>query len=376
MKKKPVSPLEKRLDSLFAEALKKKIFSGAAAGLFFSGKGEELRMVRSYGTTRYDEKAEKIEKHTMFDLASLTKPLCTVLCVLSLLEEKKLALSTPLQEALKGYRIASHLQDITIEYLMSHSSGFIDYRPLYREFKPVCSTDSKKKIIRKILQEPLVYRPGEKCLYSDLGFMLLGEIVEQAAGRRLDVYFGKKISLPLNLDKKILFRPLGRTCFPEPVPGTAATEYCPWRHRMLQGEVHDEHSWLMGGVAGHAGLFGTAAGVLALAEHILAQWQGKESIPSYGNNLLQAALAKTCRGGTWSLGFDRPAEKGSSAGRYFSAKSAGHLGYTGTSFWIDPERSMIAVLLGNRVHPTRKNVQIREFRPLFHDTVAGYLCGQ
>jgi CubicO group peptidase (beta-lactamase class C family) len=125
----------------------------------------------------------------------------------------------------------------------------------------------------------------------------------------------------------------------------------------------------MGEVAGHAGLFGTVKGVLSITEHILGQWQGIKKHPNIENNDLKKALERKYAERTWTCGFDTPSKKGSTSGSYFSPESVGHLGYTGTSFWIDPIEDIVVVLLTNRVHPTRENKKIREFRPLFHDTV-------
>jgi CubicO group peptidase (beta-lactamase class C family) len=176
----------------------------------------------------------------------------------------------------------------------------------------------------------------------------------------------------LGLAEDLFFLPLDR---PLAVDRTriAATESCRWRGRTLQGEVHDEHGWLMGGVAGHAGLFGTLHGVLALGEWILDLWQGRTEHSTIPVALLRTALERQLANGTWCLGFDTPTVGSSSSGRYFSPCSVGHLGFSGTSFWIDPKRDVVVVLLTNRVHPSRENTRIRRFRPFFHDQVMACL---
>ncbi len=367
MKKTAFYQLEKHLEPIFTNAIEKEFFSGAVAAISFYKKGVKKRLIKSYGRTRNDEKGEKVTAGTVFDLASLTKPLCTTLCVLSLIENCKIKWTSELKSLIKD-KTAPYLKKIKIEQLLSYSSGLKDYKPFFNDYEAKYSEKSKKQIIKKILLEPLVYEPGKKYLYSDLGFMLLGEIIEKVSGKELDRYFTEKIIRPLQLEKSIFFRPFSIVA-EKYEKKYAATEICPWRNRLLQGEVHDEHCWLIGGVAGHAGLFGTIGGVLSLTEHILDQWQGRSNHPSYSNVLLQHALNKKYPGETWGMGFDRPSAQGSSAGKYLSASSIGHLGYTGTSFWIDPERELVVVLLTNRVHPTRKNEQIKEFRPLFHNTV-------
>lgn len=265
------------------------------------------------------------------------------------------------------YDIPSEFIDITIDQLLTHSAGLIAYKPVYQSFAPVPSSENKEKIIRDFLQEQLVYPPGSSCLYSDIGFMLLGALIERVSATTVDKFFRSEIAAPLSIQEKVQFRPLPQTDQKE--KNIAATEHCPWRQKIVQGEVHDEHAWLMKGVAGHAGLFGTITGMMTLTEHILHQWKGRTTHPGFSNTLLQLALTKKYQDHSWCRGFDTPAPQGSSAGSYFSEGSVGHLGYTGTSFWIDPEQEVVVVLLSNRVHPTRENEQIRQFRPLLHNRV-------
>ena len=150
----------------------------------------------------------------------------------------------------------------------------------------------------------------------------------------------------------------------------APTENCAWRGRILCAEVHDDNAYVMGGVAGHAGLFGDIHSVLRLSTFILDMWLGDAVHPNINNEDLRRCMERQNIGAsTWGLGFDTPSEKGSSGGRFLSAVSAGHLGFTGTSFWIDKEKQLVMVLLTNRVHPRRDNEGIKDFRPLFHDTV-------
>ena len=330
-------------------------------------KGVEKRLIRTYGSTRFDTGSKPVQENTFFDLASLTKPLCTVQSVLSLIENKKTGWNSPLKSLIR-HKTGPYLKKITIGQLLSHSSGIKGYKEYFLDYKAQYKKNNKEKIIKTILKEPLAYQPGRKCIYSDLGYILLGEIVEQVSGSRFDVFFEKKIAKPMHLENDIFFKPFSK----EPDKRKkkyAATEKCPWRKKMLQGEVQDENCWLMGGVSGHAGLFGTISGVLTMTENILKIWKGNMEHPAYSSGLLQKALKKIDTKETWCMGFDTPSLSGSSAGRYMSRSSVGHLGYTGTSFWIDPERELVVVLLTNRVHPTRHNENIKKFRPLFHDTV-------
>ena len=193
-------------------------------------------------------------------------------------------------------------------------------------------------------------------------------MIEKLTGQRLDNIYREKVTGPLGLEKQVLFRAVDIYGKKEN-RHVAATQNCPWRKRVLQGEVDDEHCWLMNGVSGHAGLFGTINGVLNLTKNILNMWQGRENHPSYSNELLRKALTRPYKNQTWCMGFDTPSPLGSSSGKYLSRQSVGHLGFTGTSFWIDPEKDMTVVLLTNRVHKSRDNEKIKKFRPLLHDTL-------
>ena len=201
-----------------------------------------------------------------------------------------------------------------------------------------------------------------------LGFILLAAIIEERSGQSLESFYQRGITGPLGLERDIGFLALDR---PLPIlrERIAATEDCSWRGRIMQGEVHDEHCWLVGGVAGQAGLFATLNGVTTLCELITDVWKGRTVHPNISSALLKYILEYKHPRSTWALGFDRPTPGGSSSGNYFSPTSVGHLGFSGTSFWIDAERDILIVLLTNRVHPTRANENIRQFRPYFHDQI-------
>lgn len=367
MKKYSFSGLDNCLKPLLKKGVERGVFSGAAVGLYkHSQKGGEKRIV-CYGKTKKYPEATFIKENTLFDLASLTKPLCTVLLILHLIENKKLSWETNVNPFF-GTKKAFFLKEIQIAHLLSHSSGLAAYVPFYQYFQPLQKKDNKKKLLALISKEKLFYETGKKCLYSDIGYILLGNIIEKVSGKKLDVIFRDKIVSPIKLEKQLMFRPVDIFATHHS-KNIAATQYCPWRQRLLQGEVDDEHCWLMNGVAGHAGLFGTIQGVLDLTVHLLHQWQGRSEHPEYSKVLLQKALTRPYHDQTWCMGFDTPAQHNSSAGNRISKESVGHLGFTGTSFWIDPVKDMVFVLLTNRVHPTRKNDKIKTFRPLLHNTI-------
>ena len=355
--------INKMLETLGAQGGAEGVFCGMSAGVSIGHKNTRFRSFTSCGKTREDERGQAVSLQTLFDLASLTKPLSTVLSTLVLISQGRLDWQTPLESSLDV-----NLPDVALHHLLSHSSGLPAYNPYYQQFAPLQRGDNAKKLVQLMAEEPLIYATGAGPVYSDLGFILLGKMVEECAGRDLNTLFREQIAGPLGLEADLLFLPLDEG-ISSATNDVAATEACPWRGYTLQGEVHDEHCWLMGGVAGHAGLFGSVEAVMRLCECILDLWKGYVSHPYLDSKILKYALETKKPGSDWCLGFDTPSPGGSSSGLYFSAASVGHLGFSGTSFWIDPEKEVIVVLLTNRVHPTRENLKIRSFRPRFHNRV-------
>lgn len=343
------------------------VFCGVAAAASVFKKDGYHRGWWCGGLTRSDGFGQTVEEATLFDLASLTKPLCTTLCTLHLINQGKLQWDEECLFLLDSYP-SLETKKINIRHLLQHSSGWPSYKPYYQQWPPVYSQKKKVQLIRTILREPLEYPTGQLCRYSDLGFIVLGALVENRAGISLDRLYATMITDFLHLTPHLRFFPLNQTRNIEKLR-IAATEACPWRKKVMQGEVHDEHSWLMGGVAGHAGLFGTIQGVLSLCERLLDIWKGRASHPAFSRDALLYALTTKHPTETRRLGFDTPSPESSSSGRYFSPQSVGHLGFSGTSFWIDPEKDIIVVLLSNRIHPSRNNTKIKEFRPFFHNSI-------
>lgn len=362
--------LRKELDILFEQAIKGSVFPGAVIGIGKGGKKERKSYFFYYGRRGFFPGDDSpVTQKTFFDLASLTKPLATSLAVLSLVKEKKIYLQEELP-ALLGVDVPKDKRKIKLYQLLNHCSGFPDHRPYFEKLALLPEGKRKKKLFSWLIEEPLVAEPGRVSIYSDLGFMILGEIIERKSGTDLDEYVAEKIYKPLGLEEGLFFRPLfGREY--KDHEKFAATEKCAWRKKVICGEVHDDNCFVTGGVAGHAGLFGDIESVLALTVSLLDQWQNRTSHPSYENKELAEFLTRrnNIKGSTWALGFDTPAREKSSGGSLLSSQSAGHLGFSGTSFWIDREKDLVVVLLTNRVHPDRENFKIREFRPLFHDTV-------
>jgi CubicO group peptidase (beta-lactamase class C family) len=230
-------------------------------------------------------------------------------------------------------------------------------------------SEERKRILREqILKDPLAYSPGKEYLYSDLGFMILEWIIEESAGMTMRKFVEQNFYQPLSLESTFLSTaslplPFKREIF-------AATEDCPWRRRVIQGEVGDENAWALGGYSGHAGLFGPAEEVYVIVKLLREHYLGKR------DDYLKPETVRTfftrqdmVKGSDWCLGWDSPSEENSSAGRYFSRNSVGHTGFTGTSVWMDLDRDVFVILLTNRVHPTRDNEKIKTFRPKLHDLI-------
>lgn len=348
---------------MFSAAIHSRTFPGAAMAVSWGPPGKRKRIIQTYGHTTYSQE-NPVHKGTVYDLASLTKPLATTLAILVLLKERRLQLSDLVADIFP--QTGPSRGGISIRDLLCHSAGFPAHQPYYLELGRLAEEKRKAALFSLLAAEPQAYEPGSASIYSDLGFMLLGLIVEKKSGLELAEFFREKISEPLGLAEGIFYGPAG----PGDTEKYAPTEDCPLRQRILRGEVSDENAHVLGGAAGHAGLFGTIGGVLEMGVHLLDQWQGREEHPNYlAGDLRRFLTRQDIPGSTWALGFDTPSRTGSSGGGYLAPTSVGHLGFTGTSFWIDPTRDLVMVLLSNRVHPSRENARIKQFRPLFHETV-------
>ncbi|MEW6673440.1 MAG: serine hydrolase domain-containing protein [Thermodesulfobacteriota bacterium] len=349
----------KPVDTLMRQAVADGIFPG---GVLHVSKNLNVRLLKSYG--RADIFAnQKMTLETVFDLASLTKPLATTPAVMKLIQAGRLELDDTLGKILPPFRKTAKAP-ITIRQLLAHDSGLPDYRPYFEILQKVSFGKRQDQLKRLLLKEPLLHPPGRRTLYSDLGFMILQWVVESLSRQRLDRFVAETVFTPLGL-KNLYFIDLAAD---HRGGAFAATECCHWRGMLLKGAVHDDNAFVMGGIAGHAGLFGTAREVYRLLKALLGLYQGRGKRPVIDPVIVRMFLDRPA-GAERALGFDAPTATGASCGRYFSSQSVGHLGFTGTSFWIDLERSVIIILLTNRVHPSRDNIRIRAFRPALHDAV-------
>ena len=355
-----------RVDKLMQQAIADKIFPGGV--LLVSLRGEVV-FFSAYGFARLSSHAP-MTTDTIFDLASLTKPLATTLAVMRLVQLRQMDLQQSLGRLLPEFQGTDKAR-VKIKHLLYHNSGLPDYRPYYKTLKAIAG-DSRRNALRSLLaQEPLVHPIGKTVLYSDLGFMILAWVIERIAGRRLDHFVDSEIYRPLGLNRLFFIA--------DNLPGArgpfAATEKCPWRRKVLEGQVHDENAYAVGGIEGHAGLFGAAPDIHRLLMELLSTYHGRKDAGLFNRDLL-CRFFKRLPGTDKALGFDTPSLTGASCGTVFSKNSVGHLGFTGTSFWMDLERSVVVVLLTNRVHPARNNEQIKKFRPKLHDTVMKVVVGR
>ena len=352
--------------------IKELLEKGAAEGVFpgavlIVARGGEIVFREATGCSSLIPESHPMEEDTIFDLASLTKPLATTLALMRLVDSNKLDLDQPLATLLPG-PLSDDKRAITPRLLLCHSAGFVDWKPFYLELVNH-DLEKRKGVLRgRILQEPLAYAPGDQALYSDLGFMILEWIIEKASGMPLPRYLERHFYGPLSLQKTFIID--GNRQDEYPPNAFASTEECPWRNKVIQGEVHDENAYAVGGYSGHAGLFGTAEEVFELLKLLRELYLGMRQ------DYLKSETVRTfftrqerAEGSTWALGWDTPSLKDSSSGRFFSENSVGHLGFSGTSVWLDLEKDVVVILLTNRVHPTRANEKIRAFRPKLHDTV-------
>lgn len=354
---------------LLREGVENQVFSGGAVGVVAGSVANRKTWFITAGFTSFLPERTGIDQATVFDLASLTKPLATTLAVLCLLRDQRVSLDSGLA-VLLGQDVPADKGAITLRQLLCHQAGLPAHREFYQALQGQDRESASANMLALVLAEPLACPPGSQTLYSDLGFMLLGWGVERLSGQRLDHFVRERIYDPLGLADHLFFMPADeRVCRGGKI--FASTENCPWRQRVLSGEVSDDNAWVLGGVAGQAGLFGNIGGVTTLVSHLLDQWQGREESSAYNGADLRSFLRRPegAAAGSFALGFDTPALKESSGGALISPASVGHLGFTGTSFWIDPERDAAVVLLSNRVHPSRDNERIKDFRPRFHDAV-------
>ncbi len=355
-----LEPLPGPVKEMLKRGVAERVFPGGVLAIWH----QEKIFLEALGWQEFFPRPLKATPETLYDLASLTKPLSTTLSIMRLLAEGKISLDNRLADF---FLVPHWFSSVTIRMLLAHCGGFPGYRPYFARLITYPFERRLSILETWIIKEPLAYPPGKKHIYSDLGFFLLGRMVEKVSQKSLETYFEETISRLGISGSELLFRPLKKKI---PTARLAATEACPWRGKLLKGEVHDENTWVIGGVSGQAGLFGTAEGVLKLLLILLRAYKGEEEKAFLSRSLLQEFWEwQSPSQATWALGFDRPSLKNSSAGERFSPRSLGHLGFTGPSFWLDPEKEIIVVFLTNRVHPRREPNKLKAFRPALHNLI-------
>jgi serine-type D-Ala-D-Ala carboxypeptidase len=346
-----------RLAPLLDSAVRNGAAPGAVIAVSYRGK----HFVYGTGRLALDD-PRRPDGNTVYDLASLTKVVATTTLAMQAVSEGKLQLDDPVQRYLPDFRGAAK-ERVTVRHLLTHSSGLRADSPLWRQ------TPDADSALRFVLALPLDTVPGARMVYSDMGAILLGRLLERVLGGRLDRIGNDRIFRPLGM-------PSTRFVPPESwLPRVAPTEYdTAWRKRIVRGEVHDEKAAWMGGIAGHAGLFGSARDLLVFGEWILQSRTGGQADrrTTTGNSSARPPVRPSTieeftrrqnvvTGSSRALGWDTPSAN-SSAGTRLGEGSFGHTGFTGTSIWIDPSRELVIVLLSNRVHPTRNNPRIGPLR--------------
>ena len=367
------APLQKLLEAGVSQG----VFTAAVA---LAGLKGELRWEGAAGALSRDPGAAAVTLDTVFDLASLTKPLATTLALMVLAGRGQLDLATPLGEVLPAAWLPPDKRPLTLRSLLTHRAGLPAWRPFYQEILAAPAPARPALPARLAAATPLEYPPDTATLYSDLGFMLLAAVVERLTGKNLDQFCRESIYRPLGLAT------LGFIPLPKPAQTIATTEnrkpktenriYAATEPGLIPGrppagEVHDENAWAAGGVAGHAGLFGPGREVFHLVASLWQAYSGEKTGP-----LAPAAVQLFLTvppGADRACGFDIPGPDPATraAGRFFSPRSVGHLGFTGTSFWLDLDSGQMVVLLTNRVHLGRDDkTKIAAFRPRFHEAAS------
>lgn len=343
------------------DAVRDGAFPGAAYGVLADGQ----LAIGSVGSFTFNANSPVVLPGTSFDIASVTKVVATAAMAMLLTDRGRLPLDLAvgdiLPEFVAGEPQLSHKRDVTVRMLLAHSSGLPGWAPLYQ----TCA--GAQSLLSACYAMPLAYPPLTVAEYSDLGFILLGELLQRIAGEPLGSFCTREVFDPLAM---------ARTQFTPPpylrpdIPPSEDDRA--FRHRIIQGEVQDENCWVMGGVSGHAGLFSTTEDLLRFAACLLGQ-----TVPLFSSETVtlftsrQTVPPNTSR----ALGWDTPSAENSSSGHLFSPHSAGHLGFSGASLWIDFDQRTAVALLSNRCWPSRDNHAIRTVRPAFHDAVMPALRG-
>jgi CubicO group peptidase (beta-lactamase class C family) len=330
--------LPARLDSLARTALGDRVAPAVAIAV---GRHGRLVHSRGYGRIDWPEGAPEVTDSTLFDMASLTKVVATTTAAMILEDEGRLDLNRTVASYLPEFNDSAKAA-ITVRHLLVHTGGLEAFAPLFRQYR------GREQYLEQINRRPVKRPPGTATEYSDWDLILLQLVIERITGKTLDVFVRERIFAPLGMHDT------GYNPDRALRPRIAATEQdAQGRGGLIHGEVHDPNAWALGGVAGHAGLFSTARDLAVFAQMLLngGEYGGVRIVKP---QTVARWTAPQGPGASRALGWDTPGGE-SSAGRYFSPRSFGHTGYTGTSLWVDPERGLFVILLTTRVNPTASN---------------------
>ncbi|MFT5444193.1 MAG: CubicO group peptidase (beta-lactamase class C family) [Myxococcota bacterium] len=382
MKRSLINRKLARVEKALDRSIEKAEIPGVVVLARMPREGEVLEHLNVRGHAVLQPERLPMQRDTVFDLASLTKNIATTSAIMMLVKDGAISLDDPVAKTLSAFGDRDK-EAVTLRHLLCHSAGLKPWRAFHelmikKERKTgervLGTPEGREWIIDRVLRSNLVHEPGEAAVYGDLDFIALGAVVEAVSQQTLDVFCAERIFGPLEMkDTRFLPLPVDGASSENAVPAElrrriAATENCAWRDRIIWGEVHDPNASAMGGVAGHAGLFSTADDVMTFAQAFIDGWHGRSEL--FPEPLVKEFCTRQHmpHDSDWALGWDTPTAEISSSGTLFSANSVGHLGFTGTSVWIDLEREAVVVMLTNRVHLVAKRSRF-DLRPKVHDFI-------
>jgi CubicO group peptidase (beta-lactamase class C family) len=341
------------IERVVNDAIAENAFPGAVVLIWKDGR---TIFKKAFGRLTYETNSTEVKLNTIYDLASLTKVLATTTAAMICLDKNLFNLEDKVSVYIPSFA-SNGKENITIKHLLLHNSGLPAWKQYYnKDF-------SEREILKDIYNSEIKFEPGTKTLYSDLGMMVLGKVIEKVSDKSLDEFCKKEIFTPLKMNETFFNPP---DSVKERTAPTEIDNY--WRMKLIKGEVHDENASILGGVAGHAGMFSTAEEIAKLLEIIMnkGSFNGDQLVKK---ETVEMFISRDNPQTKRLLGWDLKSERGSSAGNKFSGNSFGHTGYTGTSVWIDPSRNLFVVFLTNRVYPSRENKKILKVRPRLHNAV-------
>ena len=356
----------------------KKASKAAPGAVLQVALGDAVLLQQAYGSRSLLPSQSMLSTDTVFDVSSLTKPLITTCLIMYLHDKGLLELDKRVTHLLQGFSIHGK-ERMTVRHLLAHCSGYTDHLPFYKRIAKadgaarcgfMATSDAAQSVYHELFRSKLENLPGKVNKYSDLGFMLLGHIIESVSNVRLGKLAEKVLFAPLQMRSSgfVDLSMIRRKALVTVNDAIAPSNQCPWRRRLICGEVQDENAWAMGGIAGHAGLFTTAGDIECILGELLACYHGRGTL--FRQETVREFWSKEpYTGSDWCLGWDTPAAENSQAGDNFPEGTVGHLGYTGCSIWLHPESELRVTLLTNRLHPDADNDYIKQARPQIHTTV-------